>query len=308
MKKPTIRNDVTIVTALFNIEREGMDGREWEEYLKWFEVTLNLRSPMVAFITEDLVDFVKEKRGKLPIEIIVQTIDDIPYYHLKDQIQEILDSEEYKEKMADPGRIECKHAMYSVVQYSKFQWLKQAIEISKQGSDYYFWLDAGASRFFIDNFGEPYNLNLNFPSLSALDSLPNIGEKCLLQMNCDYYKDLYEADELSLDYLWDNRSYVLGSMFGGHKNALPDLCQKVEDVLTDDMIANGNVNNEQIALGYLIKKYKDDYILYERRDGRHLSIFGELSKIYESNPDDATRRYRELTENDRKDMITSREV
>jgi hypothetical protein len=28
--------EVTIVSALFNIEREGMDGRTWEEYLKWF--------------------------------------------------------------------------------------------------------------------------------------------------------------------------------------------------------------------------------------------------------------------------------
>ena len=56
-----MRNDVSIVTALFNIEREGMDGRDWEEYLKWFTVTLQLKCPMTIFVTEDLVDFVKEK-------------------------------------------------------------------------------------------------------------------------------------------------------------------------------------------------------------------------------------------------------
>ena len=27
-----MRNDVTIVSALFNIERDRMDGRDWEEY------------------------------------------------------------------------------------------------------------------------------------------------------------------------------------------------------------------------------------------------------------------------------------
>ena len=37
-----MRNDVTIVSALFNIERDRMDGRDWEEYLKWFDVTLQL--------------------------------------------------------------------------------------------------------------------------------------------------------------------------------------------------------------------------------------------------------------------------
>ena len=175
--------------------------------------------------------------------------------------------------MADPGRIECEYAMYSVIQYSKFQWIKNAIEINKHGSDYYFWLDAGGSRFF-----EGYDLNKPYPSDTAMESLEGMGESCLLQMNCDYYDDLYGADKLSLDYLWDNRSYVLGSMFGGHKNALPDLCQKVEDVLTDDMIANGNVNNEQIALGYLVKEYHDDFAIYERTNGKHLDLFSELGK------------------------------
>ena len=140
-------------------------------------------------------------------------------------------------------------------------------------SDYYFWLDAGGSRFF-----EGYDLNKPYPSDTAMESLEGMGESCLVQMNCDYYKDLYEADKLSLDYLWDNRSYVLGSMFGGHKNALPDLCQKVEDVLTDDMIANDNVNNEQIALGYLVKEYPDDFAIYERTNGKHLDLFSELGK------------------------------
>ena len=268
-----MRNDVTIVSALFNIEREGMDGRDWDEYLKWFEVTLQLKCPMTVFISEDLVDFVKEKRGKLPTEIIMQDVEEIPYYHLKDQIQEILDSGDYKSKMADPERIECKHAMYSVIQYSKFQWIKQAIQSASHESDYYFWLDAGGSRFF-----DGYDLNKVYPSDTAMESLEGMGESYLVQMNCDYYKDLYQADKLSLDYLWDNRSYVLGSMFGGHKNALPDLCQKVEDVLTDDMIANGNVNNEQIALGYLVKEYPDDFAIYERTNGKHLDIFSELGK------------------------------
>ena len=91
-------------------------------------------------------------------------------------------------------------------------------------------------------------------------------------------RDRYGANELSLDYLWDNRSYVLGSMFGGHKNALPKLCDMVEDVLTDEMIAKGNVNNEQIALGYLVKEYPDDFAIYSRTNGKHLDIFCELGK------------------------------
>ena len=104
----------TFVSALFNIDR--VDGRKWDQYLKWFEETLKLQVPMVLFIEKELQDFIDEKRGDLPTQTIYQTIEDIPYYNLKDKIQGILDSDEYKEKMSDTDRIECKQAMYSVIQ------------------------------------------------------------------------------------------------------------------------------------------------------------------------------------------------
>ena len=267
-----MRNDVTIVSALFNIEREGMDGRDWEEYLKWFEVTLQLKCNMTVFVTEDIVDFVKEKRGELPTEIVVQSIDDIPYYHLKDQIQEILDSEEYKEKMLDPNRIECKHAIYSIIQYSKFQWIKQAIQSSSNESNYYLWLDAGASRFL-----GGIDLSKPYPSDHGMEFLEGMGESSLFQINCINYHDLYAAKELPIDYLWDNRSYVNGHMFGVHKNVIPQLCKRVEDLLLNKLIAVGNVNNEQIALGYLIKKFSDEFTIYEKKD-KYLDIFYLLFK------------------------------
>ena len=116
-----MNKDFAIVSALFNIEREGMDGRTWQEYLDWFEITLKLKCPMIFFVTEDLESFILERRGDLPTEVIVQTIDDIPYYHLKEQIDEIISSDQYKTKISDPNRIECQHSMYSIIQYSKFK-------------------------------------------------------------------------------------------------------------------------------------------------------------------------------------------
>ena len=137
---------VTVVSALFDIER--VDGRPWEEYLKWFDEFLKLRVPMILYVSEDVAEFIGERRNKFLTDIVVQTVDQIPYYHLKDEIQDILDSDEYKENISDPDRIECKQAMYSVIQYSKFPWLKLAAEDNPHDSDYFFWLDAGGSRFF----------------------------------------------------------------------------------------------------------------------------------------------------------------
>ena len=85
------------------------------------------------------------------------------------------------------------------------------------------------------------------------------------------------ADELSLDYLYDNRSYVLGSMFGGHANSCLKVQEMILDILKEEMIAKGSINNEQIALGYLIKKYPDEFAVYERTNGKHMDLFQELA-------------------------------
>ena len=261
---------VNFVSALFNIDR--VDGRKWDEYLKWFDITLQLKVPMTLFVTEDLVEFVQERRkGEFQTDIFTQSVEDIPYYHLKDQIQEILDSDQYKEDMADPERIECKQAMYSIIQYSKFKWMREAINFNQNKSDYFFWLDAGGARFF-----EGYDLAQEYPSKEAVESLEGMGESFLIQMNTEYYKDLANAETLDLDYLYDNRSYVLGSMFGGHKKAVLKVGEMIDNILINDMIANKTVNNEQIALGYLIKKYPDEFAIYERTNGKHMDLFQEL--------------------------------
>ena len=267
---------VTFVSALFDINR--VDGRKWEEYLKWFEITLKLRVPMVLFLDRDMQEFIDERRGDLfskneylKTQTLYQTVEDIPYYGLKDQIQEILDSDQYKKDMADPERIECKQAMYPIIQYSKFPWLTQAAAMNPHKSDYFFWLDAGGSRFF-----EDYDLTQNYPSEEAKKALDEMGDSFLVQMNTEYYTDLANAKTLSTDYLYDNRSYVLGSMFGGHKKSLFRVCDMVHDVLMNDMIANNTINNEQIALGYLIKKYPDEFSLYERTNQKHMALFHEL--------------------------------
>jgi len=266
-----MNKDFAIVSALFNIEREGMDGRAWQDYLDWFEKTLKLRVPMILFVTEDLEEFIKEKRGDLPTEVVIQTTDDIPYYYLKDQLDKIIASEQYRERIADPGRIECRHSMYSIIQYSKFKWLTQATDLNPFDSKWFCWLDAGGSRFFDD-----YDLSLDYPSPSAMESLEDMGDKFLVQMNMEYYPDLAQADKINKSYLLNNRSYVLGSMFGGGIESIKKVSDDVEDIFINEMIGNDYVNNEQIALGYLIKKNDDDYAIYQRTNHKHAAIFEVL--------------------------------
>ena len=264
---------ITLVSALFNIKREGMDGRTWEEYLKWFEITLKLKCPMILYVSKDVLEFVEERRLKIPTEVYVQTMEEVPYAYLEEKISTIINSDDYKNKILDPDRIECKYSFYSIIQFSKFKWLERAISENHFNSDYFFWIDAGASRFI-----EDYSFKDQFPTPSAVEALEAMGEKFLLQMNTECYADLHSSDKLNDSYLLDNRSYVCGTFFGGHKNAIEKVSQEVENVLLNKMIANNFVNNEQIVLGYLLKNKPEYFEYYIRTNWRQIALFEELCK------------------------------
>lgn len=269
-----MNNKFCLVTSLFNVEREkmsGNDGRSWDDYLKWFEKTLQLKSNMIVFCEDNLVDFI-EKRRNYPTKIITHTVSEIPYYFLKDKIQEILSSEDYQNKIGAPHRIECQHPMYNVIQYSKFKWLDRSIELNPFNSKYFFWIDAGASRHF-----DGFDTNQNFPSQDSLDAFDQMGEKFLIQMNMDYYPDLVHAETFAEEYLWDARAITCGSFFGGEMEAVKKVNREIEDVLINKMINNGLVNSEQTALGYLLKTKPDLFVEYRRYNGKHMDIFTELS-------------------------------
>ena len=264
---------VTLVSALFNIKREEMDGRTWEEYLKWFDITLKLKCPMVLFVSEDLFSFVEERRRDIPTKIIVQTIEKIPYYYLKDKMDSILQSEDYKNKMAVLDRIECNYSLYSIIQYYKFKWIENAIQNNIFNSELFFWIDAGASRFF-----DGFDLEKEFPGVAANKELDELGEKILIQQNMESYSDLVSSNGLDKSYFYDARSFVCGTFFGMHKNIHSKILSEIENILFNDMISRNNLNNEQIALGYLVKNKPELFEIFYRNNWKQIELFTELTK------------------------------
>ena len=262
-----MNEEFIIVSALFNIKREGMDGRKWDQYLEWLDKTLKLKCHMIMFVSEDVAPFIRERRPDINIQ--VQDTDEIPYWNLKPRLDEIISRPEYKTIIKDPERIECQHSEYSIIQYSKFEWLIQAMTI-ESNFKYFFWLDAGGSRFF-----ENYDLNLEYPSPEAIKSLEDMGDSFLVQMNMEYYRDLAGAKKLDVEYLKDNRSFILGSMFGGTQKAIRDVSKRIQNIVKYDMMEKNFINNEQIALGYLVKDSPELFSTYERYNGKHMDLFTE---------------------------------
>jgi hypothetical protein len=255
-----------VITALFDIGRDKIgDGRTIQDYLSWFEKTLSLNVTMTIFIDEQFFDFVSERRSPENTQIIVQKLEEIPFYPWREKIEEIITSNHYKSKMLDTKRIECINPLYNVIQYSKFGWIKRAIELNKFDSDYFMWMDAGCSRFF-GNF----NVSDSWPNQEKIKI-----DKFLIQGNQNTYR--YFPNLNIEKYIWDNNSTLVGTLFGGGRDVMLDVYEKINLIFKENMIDNDCVNNEQFALSIMLKKYPKIFNVMMILDGSHLPLFKFLS-------------------------------
>lgn len=257
----------TIITALYDINRESLgDGRSISQYLEWFDKTLELNCPMVIYTESKFVDFVEKRRRPHNTRIIEQKLEEIPYYRYVNKIDEILHYNiKYQNNICDRSRIECRLALYNVIQYSKFCWLQQAARSNYFHSSNFFWMDAGCSRFFDDI--DPYQPWPQNQDLIQDDHL-------LIQGNCntERYLKNWPGDDR---YIYDNNCILVGTLFGGNKEIIDKVSEYVEGTFLY-FCDRGIVNNEQIILGILLQNNPILFNVYIEVNGKHLPLFRAL--------------------------------
>ena len=259
------KTDCIVITALFDINRDKYgDGRSIEDYLHWFSETLCLKCDMLIFTEEKFSDFVIQKRSEITYrtEIVIQKIEDIPFYTQRDTISRVIQSGEFLSKMKDTNRIECYLPEYNIIQYSKFGWLKYATD----NYDYlnYIWMDAGCSRFFT------YGVRSEWPENSMI-----FKDKVTIQGNINYINTF--VNMVPDDYIWDNNSMLVGTLFGGNSKSINKLFVLINQ-LYNEYLQIGCINNEQFLLAIAAKKEPDLFNILTRIDGTHLPLFDLLSK------------------------------
>jgi len=237
---------VTIVTAFFDIQRQTKgDGRTIEEYLSWIQKTLQLNCNLFIVTESQFVPFMKKYRpNDYPMFIQEDTLENASYYKYLPQMKDILKSDSYKQRIAYPNRVECVLPEYNVIQYSKFGWLEEAIRINPFQSEYFFWMDAGISRFFGD-----VDIRLPYPSIS-IDT-----DKFMIQPREDIFT--YPIDDT---FLWKADNLFKGGMFGGNATILSILSKKIEEEF-NIMLTQCVVNNEQLAITLVWKKNPELFYL-----------------------------------------------
>ena len=259
-------NQTTIITALYDIKREiDGDGRKITEYFHWLCDTLTLNAQFIIYIQDTLYEtlqtlLINKNIDSKRIRIIQTKIEDIPYYKYKNKMDNIINSNQYKTIIKNPERIECKLSLYNIIQYSKLEWIRQSIDINPYKSDYFFWMDAGCSRFF-------YNINtsLIWPNIS------NMNDKIIIQGRCDLHH-YSNWNQLHLD----SANLLCGTLFGGTKEKLIWLADTVNKVF-EELLDINIVNNEQIIFALIWKIYPEYFNIYMNYTHLHLPLFIYLS-------------------------------
>jgi hypothetical protein len=258
---------VRVITALFDIGRKNTnDGRSMDQYLEWFDVTLKLKVPMTIYTEDKFLKFIEERRDMDPYytRIVIQKLSEIPMYKHKEKINKVLGDPTYLSKIKDPSRIECNLDFYNIIQYSKFAWLDSDIRGGEK-NDFYFWMDAGCSRFFSD-----FNLELDWPNVNNLSA-----DKFIIQGNINTIS-MFSNMNID-DYKWDNNCILVGTLFGGRGDVVSNISHKVIEILEREMLDLDMINNEQIALGILYKRNPELFDVYIDPYKGHLPIFKSLS-------------------------------
>jgi len=253
----------TVITALFDIQRESAgDGRSINDYLIWFDKTLKLNVNMVIFTEHKFKDFVLERRDPKNTKIIVCNLDSVPYFKYDAEIKSVLLNPDYKLKIKDPNRIECNLSLYNVIQYSKFEWIRETVQNKYFETDFYFWMDAGCSRFF-----DSFNLQQEWPKNYSILEV----DKFNIQGNVNTAK--YNLNWSGADnYIYDNNCFLVGTLFGGGK----EICLKIANAIKEKFefyLQKQIVNNEQIILGVLYQENKLDFNVKIHLNNQHLPFF-----------------------------------
>ena len=262
------KNPVTIVTAFFDIERDKRgDGRTIDEYKEWMKTTLQLNCNLFIVTEPKFHDFFLENRPKhYNTYIHVMEFKELHYYEYIDRMRTIMNLPEYKSRIMHPNRIECNLPEYCIIQYSKFHCLQVAMKIDKFQSEYFFWMDAGCSRFFLD-----VDITKNYPSKNAIEHIRSCENQFIIQKRHDL--EYYNIDE---NFVWKSDNLLSGGMFGGNKMIVTKIGQLVEEIFVQQMLQNNNVNNEQLALAIVWKKNPELFQLTNNMN-YHLMLFKLLA-------------------------------
>jgi hypothetical protein len=262
--KTSLWNEMTLVTCLVNIGREEFDGRKFDDYVKWFLPTIQIRAPMVIYVESILVPIVRQLRAGLPTKIIEERMETIPLAWSIRFVQQILESKEWKEKIIWRNELVNRLPAYAPMIHSKMVYMLNVMKENPFNTDLFFWIDGGLSRFWKKNhiIAEPRE-----------DILKVLKETHKIYIQIGGSKDHLVAHALGgMPFTHDqmigaNQNLLMAGFWGGKADHLKEACEFVLRNYVSEMLMKQRIDTEQTNLYFHAQKYPEKYLFISSNNG-----------------------------------------
>ena len=209
-----MNNNLTIVTGLWNINR---NGRSFDHYIEHFKNFLKIPQNLFIYVPKELESLVWEHRSKDNTYVKVMELNDVKtlYSPFWDKTQKIRKDEKWINQAGWlGGSPQASLEWYNPIVQGKMFMLNDASIWNPFDTEYFFWLDAG-----ITNTVPSGNLIED----DVLNDLTNYGNPFLfLSYPYQADKEIHGFDFKSINRIsGEEVKYVCrGGLFGGHKQQL----------------------------------------------------------------------------------------
>lgn len=226
-------HDVTVVTALYDIQRPD---RPFASYLEWIKLTFQIKYPMVIFCHQQHAAAVRRaRRGLLHITTLILE-EAFPFHNTTARVEQIIRGRHHAKTP------EWTRPAYIPLVFSKFPWITRSIRLDPYGTRNFYWVDAGLGKFFQQG-------QMAQQHLRVFDLLTE--NKVSLQLS------LRESLPPRIPRVESNDSPFIGGLFGGSRHAMLALSNLTIAYYFDELLARGYVDNEQVAFGILYHRHPE---------------------------------------------------
>jgi FkbM family methyltransferase len=232
------KKNLTIVTGLWNINR---NGRSFDHYIEHFKNFLKIPQNLFIYVPQELESMVWEHRSKENTYVKVMELEDVKHLYAPfwDRTQKIRTDLNWSNQAGWlPNSPQASLEWYNPIVQGKMFMLNDASIWNPFDTEYFFWLDAGITN--TVPVGHLVDDNV-------LEKLPKYGNPFLF-LSYDYQadKEIHGFDFKSINRIsGEEVKYVCrGGLFGGHKQQLNE-ANSTYYALLDQTLAQGLMGTEE---------------------------------------------------------------
>lgn len=251
-----MNDEITIVTAFYDIGRGGIKGaeRDCDKYIEYFSFWAGLQNRLIIYTSDEFKDKILAVRENLGLKdkttLIIKELQSFDKEALS-KMREVLANYNQSKGRKNPLNIECVSAEYDYVMYCKPFFVCDAIEKGLT-SDKVLWLDFGFNHggsFFTQK--SEFNFTLQTQDYAGFD------EK---RINFFALKDKEEAHLAEIYYSME--VYLIGTSMYGNKKAWQTFREHFKESLRA-FLSFQIIDDDQILLLWCVRNYPKYYHLVQ---------------------------------------------